>query len=256
MEGIDLDRTIIYKTSSLRFFEEGEHHVTRFCPHDVLLLVYDGVLRFSEDGVPYEIRAGQYHIQKHGSFQAGELASDAPKYFYVHFVGEWRDGEGVLSRGGEFEYAELLPHIMKLDALSHGDYTYTERTALFFEILSKLYRASAREDTLAVKIKRFIDERYLEFSSLDDLCREMHYSKNYLINAFKAEYGMTPIEYLNDVKIRRAMYLLEVTSRSIDEIAEESGFNHYSHFYRLFTRKNSLSPFEWRQKVRLETRAN
>ena len=65
---------------------------------------------------------------------------------------------------------------------------------------------------------------------------------------------MTPFEYINDLKIRRAMYLLEVTSKSIDEIALESGFNHYSHFYRLFMRKNGASPFEWRKKVRLNTR--
>jgi transcriptional regulator GlxA family with amidase domain len=65
---------------------------------------------------------------------------------------------------------------------------------------------------------------------------------------------MTPFEYINDLKIRRAMYLLEVTSKSIEEIAIESGFNHYSHFYRLFMRKNGISPFEWRKKVRLNAR--
>ena len=47
MQGIDLNKPIRYKTASLRFFKEGEHHISRRCPEDVLLLVYDGVLRFS-----------------------------------------------------------------------------------------------------------------------------------------------------------------------------------------------------------------
>ena len=50
MLGIDLDGAIDIKTASLRFFEPNERHVNRFCSCDVLVLVYDGVLRFCEDG--------------------------------------------------------------------------------------------------------------------------------------------------------------------------------------------------------------
>ena len=67
MEGINLERPITYKYASLRYFLEGEHHVSRLCRDDVLLLVFDGVLRFTEDGKPYEIHKGEYHIQRHGS---------------------------------------------------------------------------------------------------------------------------------------------------------------------------------------------
>ena len=73
-----------------------------------------------------------------------------------------------------------------------------------------------------------------------------------MINLFKEEYGITPFEYINDLKIKKAMYLLEVTPKSIEEISSESGFNHYSHFYRLFMRKNGTSPYEWRGRIRIE----
>ena len=65
MSGIDLDKPINYKHSSLRFFKEGERHVSRICNDDVLLLVFDGILNFQEDGKSYSIKAGEYHIQKH-----------------------------------------------------------------------------------------------------------------------------------------------------------------------------------------------
>ena len=58
MSGIDLNRNLVYKFASFRYFERGEHHVSRFCLDNVLLLVFGGVLRFSEDGEEIEVRAG------------------------------------------------------------------------------------------------------------------------------------------------------------------------------------------------------
>jgi transcriptional regulator GlxA family with amidase domain len=63
---------------------------------------------------------------------------------------------------------------------------------------------------------------------------------------------MTPFEYLNDVKLKRAMYLMRVTSNSVEEISLECGFNNYSHFYRLFIRKNGLSPSKWREMIQMD----
>ena len=256
MKGIDLNADIGYIVSSLRFFEENESHVTRICQHDVLLLVYEGVLRFTEDGEEYELHPGEYFIQRQNSYQTGFKPSDSPKYLYIHFIGKWTDDdkEGVLSKRGGFDYAVMLPLVHKMDRLSHGNYTYAERVAVFFEILSLLHRSSSVSNTSASKMLRYIDQNYLTISSLDQICEHFHYSKNHVINIFRQSQGLTPFEYINDLKIRRAMYLLEVTSKPIDEIAAESGFNHYSHFYRLFMRKNGVSPFEWRKKVRLDSR--
>ena len=79
MQGVNLDKPIRYINASLRFFKDGEHHVECFCEDDVLLLVYSGVLRFSENGEQKEISAGEYYIQRHGMHQGGETASDNPK---------------------------------------------------------------------------------------------------------------------------------------------------------------------------------
>ena len=251
MYGIDLQKQILYKSASLRFFDKNERHVTRFCSHDVLLLVYEGTLRFSEDGKQIEVRAGEYYIQKNNTYQAGELPSDAPKYLFVHFLAEWEEGEKVLERKGIFDYAVLSPLIQELDRLSHASATYTECCALFFTILSKLYHSRPSTHTTAKTIFDYISKNYLYITSLDEICQALHYSKNHIINVFKSEYKATPFEYINELKITRAMYLLEVTSDSIDEIALSSGFNHYSHFYRLFLRKNGISPYEWRKQIKL-----
>ena len=59
MTGINMNKPITYLYSSLRYFNANECHVKRFCEEDILLLVFDGVLRFSENGHQQEVHAGQ-----------------------------------------------------------------------------------------------------------------------------------------------------------------------------------------------------
>ena len=50
MHGIDLNSPIHYELASFRFFKNKEHHIERICGENVLLMVHQGVLRFSENG--------------------------------------------------------------------------------------------------------------------------------------------------------------------------------------------------------------
>ena len=250
MNGIDLNKPIAYKHASLRFFNKNEHHIDRFCEDDVLLLVFDGVLRFSEDGVNYEVFPGKYHIQQHNTFQKGDIVSDSPKYLYVHFLADWSEDDDVLPACGDFNYEKLKPMIADLDRLSHSNSPIIEQTAKFFELLLHLYHKETKKTT-ADQICDFITEEYTNNISLEMLCDRFHFSKNHIINIFKNEYHMTPFEYANSLKIKQAEYLLETTSDTIDNIARQCGFNNYSHFYRLSYRKHALSPDKWRSKKRI-----
>jgi len=251
MTGIDLNKPILFKHSSLRFFNKNEHHVNRFSNDDVLILVYEGILRFSENGVEQEIGPGEYYIQRADTYQRGDVASSSPKYLFVHFRGEWRDDEGVLPIRGTFSYDLLKPLIEELDAVSHGDHTYTEKLMKFSELLMRLYQKKTVSGA-AGRIADYLSCEYLTVSSLDDLCRKFNFSKNHIINIFKKEYGVTPFDYINRLKIARAKYLLEVTSYTLERIAYESGFNDYSHFYRMFQRECGISPTQWRSRIKLQ----
>ena len=159
MRGINLNKPIIYKYASLRFFEKNEYHINRVCNDDVLLLVYEGVLRFLENGKEYEVTAGHYHIQQHGSKQIGHLPSDSPKYLYVHFWGEWADNGDTLNYCGEFDYILFKNLLEKMDRISHENHTQTEQVAVFFDILSILYRNRLpiiKENDIAKKVFEII----------------------------------------------------------------------------------------------------
>ena len=250
MYGLDLNKEIKYLSSSLRFFAEKEHHVTRLCAVDVLLLVYEGVLRFTEDGVPYEIHPGQYHIQKHNSFQAGEHPSDEPKYLFVHFLGEWTENSGTLAKDGEFDYGALKADMEEMHQLSFCDAPYVVKAAKLYAILAKLYKTKSA-DTPASQMAAFLEKNHQNNVDLDMLCRQFSFSKNHIINIFKKEFGKTPTAYLNDVRLNHAEQLLTATSASIEQIAYDCGYRNYSHFYRQFLDKNRVSPEKFRQQKRL-----
>lgn len=249
MEGIDLNRPIKYRFSSLRFFEPGEHHVTRFCRDDVLLLVYDGILRFSEDGTEYEVHPGEYHIQKRNRFQAGSHASDSPKYFYVHFWADWTEDSKLLPCRGTFQYPAVKYLIEELDRLASGNFTLIEQTAKFLELLVILYGQNA-EITIADQIAASISQKCFQDITLDMLADEFHFSRNHIINLFKEKYRMTPFQYINMLRVRRAEQLLELTSKTIEEVASACGFHQYSQFYNVFRSVHQVSPAAYRKAKR------
>ena len=77
-----------------------------------------------------------------------------------------------------------------------------------------------------------------------------HFSKNYVINIVKKEFNMTPYEYLKRERVKYATRLMGSTSKSLDNIAEESGFGDYSAFFRSFKSVYGISPVEWRKKMK------
>ena len=250
MEGILLDRSICYRHSSFRYFKEGEHHIERFCKDEVLLLVFDGVLRFEEDGIAYELHSGDYHIQRKNSDQAGPLSSDAPKYLYVHFTADWGEGEETLPRSGHFDPFALRERMERMDHLSHSGAPYIAQCGCFYDLLGALFQKRAK-DPRTKEIATYIAKRLHEKITLEELCHQFHFSQNHLINLFKKDYGVTPITYANQKRLEQAEYRMEVTSDALEEIALSCGFNDYSHFYKQFIKRNGCSPEKWRAAQRI-----
>ncbi len=249
MYGIDLNNDIQYLFASLRYFDEKEYHVDRICSDDVLLLVFEGVLRFSEDGVGYEIHPGEYHIQKHNSVQKGDRPSDSPKYIYVHFKAQWTNGS-LIAKSGTFDYESLKDSMEAMSSLSHSNAPYIIQTAMFYSILSKLCKTT-EPDGIAQKIAEFISKNSRQDISIDMLCQRFFLSKNHIINVFKKAYHTTPNAYLNAVRLRNAEELLITTSLPIENISLRCGYRNYSHFYRQFVRKNLISPEQFRRQKRI-----
>jgi AraC-like DNA-binding protein len=98
------------------------------------------------------------------------------------------------------------------------------------------------------KVTDFIKANLNNKITLDDICRELYFSKSYLCHEFKKQTTLTLNEYITRLKISEAIKLLSLTNKTITEIAMETGFESSSHFCQVFKRFTSLSPSSYRKK--------
>ncbi|MEG2165585.1 MAG: AraC family transcriptional regulator [Ruthenibacterium sp.] len=107
-----------------------------------------------------------------------------------------------------------------------------------------------RGSTECAAARRYMDEHYFEPVTLDALADFAHVNKYYLVHTFSKEYGITPINYLIDRRIRESKYLLTNTNHSLSEIAQLLGFSSPSYFSQSFRRLCGQSPMEYRKTQR------
>lgn len=77
---------------------------------------------------------------------------------------------------------------------------------------------------------------------------QLHLSPNYLADLLNKYTGKTTREYIYLKLIDKAKSLLWSTDKSIREIAYELGFEHHSHFTKLFKNRTGLSPRDFRNQ--------
>lgn len=88
--------------------------------------------------------------------------------------------------------------------------------------------------------------------SVDQLSRVAHMSESNFYKVFKHETGMSPVNYINIERIRKAMEMLRNPNVSVKEVYLRCGFQNRSYFNRLFRKVSSLTPNEYQSKMIIE----
>ena len=115
------------------------------------------------------------------------------------------------------------------------------------EVISISYEVHS---SIASKIKTYIDFNYSKRVSLVELAETFCVSQSHLCREFTKNFGMSPIKYLNNLRIEKAKELLSISDYSIGEIAYRVGFNDIHYFSRYFHKQEKLSPAGYRKKIR------
>jgi len=96
----------------------------------------------------------------------------------------------------------------------------------------------------------YIAEHFREPLSLDVLASALHVNKYYLSHIFSTHFKVGFRQYLNQIRLNHALYLLQTTELSITQIWEASGFNSQRSFHRFFLKIMGMTPMEYRKKLR------
>lgn len=94
-------------------------------------------------------------------------------------------------------------------------------------------------------VTEYIEKHLHEPISVEDLAGLVHLHPNYFIQQFKTSLGLTPIQYVNKLRIERIKKLLITTGKTVSEIADELGVD-LSYLSRLFKKHTGFTPTEYR----------
>jgi len=124
---------------------------------------------------------------------------------------------------------------------------------LIYDLLRNLYREQYMPGNMSKYYNglepalKYINEKYtsedLNISYLAELC---NITTTHFARAFKAIYGITPVKYINNLRMEKAVALLTHTSLSITEISEQTGFSDTSYFSKAFKKIHGVSPLNYK----------
>ena len=93
-----------------------------------------------------------------------------------------------------------------------------------------------------------IEREYGKNIKLDDLAEAVCMSTSTFLRNFRKQFGMTPGNYVKQVRYKAACRLLSESALSISEVAYDTGFSDQSHFTREFKKTSGVTPKSYRQK--------
>ncbi|WP_017756042.1 helix-turn-helix transcriptional regulator [Calidifontibacillus oryziterrae] len=113
--------------------------------------------------------------------------------------------------------------------------------------LLNFYEELTKDQNLQ-KCIEFISNYYHEDLSIKKVANKVHLSHTYFSRLFKKELGVSFVEYVTNIRIKRAKWLLANTNDTIESIAAQVGFNTPNYFSSIFKKHVGQSPSEYREE--------
>jgi transcriptional regulator GlxA family with amidase domain len=160
-----------------------------------------------------------------------------------------------LSEGGRTEEAEQVGNVV---AASPFISRYREWQETILEIEAKRKRPSMISVPSELNLKYrdarvqpaidFMNANFHRKIALDEIAEVLNSSSSNFRHLFKKETGITPVEYLIRLRMKKARELLKTTFLSVKQVTAASGYNTKSHFTRHFKRQFGVTPSEYRKQ--------
>lgn len=99
---------------------------------------------------------------------------------------------------------------------------------------------------LTDKLKQYCIEHVKDKLILNDVCKNIGYSKSFVCKLFKEQTGKTVFEFFNSLKVEHAKELLKNTSMTASQISDELSFSDPKYFNSLFKKHTGLTPVQFR----------
>ncbi len=163
-------------------------------------------------------------------------------------------------------HAQIIGIIFKILQIKHieydtenvGDYALISEAVSFSIINARDYigslieKISEQSPVTSAKVDinaiiNYIEDNYKDELFLDNLAETFGTTPKYLSKLIKTHLGVTFLAYLSNLRVNKAKELLTESSKNINEIYTEVGFNNRNSFTATFKKIVGLTPSEYRR---------
>ena len=249
----------------------GAHYIENICipikPGDVFAIPPSnrhGYWADTDDLKIFHLILPHYVLEKYED----ELAK-FPGYsmlFEIEPLLRKNNGENLFLHLSEDSLKRLLPEMENL--IYNAQQEECEETNLLFEIRSVLlictlarlinkenkrlpvYSETTQADSLSiVKTIEYMHQKYSEKISINELAKMANMSRSTYLRRFILMCRQTPMDYLCEVRVKKACQMMKNGNLTITEIAQNCGFFDCSHFIRVFTKLRGTTPNAYRKNI-------
>ena len=141
-------------------------------------------------------------------------------------------------------------HNAKILELIENKYYLYEILLYFTEQFDMIMRAigSNSGESVFDDIIDYIEHNYALPLKLETIAPLFGYNSSYLGKLFSQKMGVSFNSYLDQVRIRQAVYLLDNTDMKVYEISGKVGYKNVDYFHQKFKKRMNISPAEYRKK--------
>ena len=137
--------------------------------------------------------------------------------------------------------AELMSDVLSLTRLN-------AQMVLDFTKRVEAEKAGMHHPPLVRRARDHILANLSQPITTDSLSKACGMNRTYLCKRFAEETGLTPGQYVTQVKMEEARRLMDITAKSIAEIAAYLGYSSQSHFHRVFKAHAGMTPAQYRHR--------
>ena len=106
------------------------------------------------------------------------------------------------------------------------------------------------------QVMDFVEHRLQDHEvSMDDFARHVNMGRSVFYHKLKAIFGLSPVEFLREMRLKRARQLVETGAYNVSAIATMTGFNDAKYFSKCYARRFGLPPSDHQRQLREANRA-
>ena len=244
----------------------ADSHVRRYQGRQDYQLIYieQGHCAVNLNGTIHIAHPGDCILYRPGQVQDYEYAAkDQPHAYWIHFTGQLcdqlfaeciPDDICIVKLSGNREIIHMITQICRHYNLQTKNYSIFCSgllqcvLALIANHVTAASVSPCKNNTY--KISELVS--YMKMTSklnltIEECAAFCNLSKPHFSRVFKTVTGSSPVQFFLKLRIARAQELLDYTDRTMQEIAEASGFPDQNYFTRTFKKHTGMTPSQYRK---------